>query len=224
MWNMHQVCPDPPHFPTKCDGCSAPFTFDHALSCNVGNSVTQRHDLIRDEIAEWASHAFQKSDVTIEPFDAPASDKNRSQRRCDVGVRGLFRPGQLTLVDITVINTECKTHLKHTPEKVILKAEADKRRKHGREIREARRHFAPFAMTTDGCLGPSAVTVVRKIASALADKTGIHYSVLVSRIRAGVSFAAVRAIFANCFGERQRVGSRRPRPFMAGLGLNAFRW
>ena len=165
-----------------------------------------------------------RNKLTIEPYDAPASDPNRSQRRCDVGIRGLFRPGQLSLVDVTVINTESTTHQRLSPEKAILKAEADKRRKHGREIREARRHFAPFAMTTDGYLGPSAVTVVRKIASAMADKTGIHYSVLVSRIRAGISFAAVRAIFANCYGERQRVGSRRPRPFMASLGLNSFRW
>ena len=97
------------------------------------------------------------------------------------------------------------------------------RRHHDTDLIAARRHFSPFALTTDGFLGPAAVTVVRRIASKLSQRKGIAYSVLVARIRAGISFALTRAVFDNLFGERRRVW-RQPRGFGDGIGLNTFRW
>ena len=213
----------PPTLPATCDGCLAPFTVEHALRCNVGNSIGNRHDAIRDEIYDWASYAWPKSGLRKEPRNTPPSDPARSQNRCDVGIRGLFKRGIWTFVDVTIINSEGKTHSKVSPDKALHNVEQAKRRHHKDELLASRRHFSPFGMTTDGLLGSAAVTLVRRLASAISEKSGIAYSVLVSRIRAGLSFALARAVFDNLFGERRRVG-RRPRSFGEGTGLNGFRW
>ena len=213
----------PPKLPAKCDGCNAPFTVEHDLRCNVGNSIGNRHDAIQDELYDWASAAWPLSALRKEPRNTPSSDDVRNQKRCDVGIRGLFKREAWTFVDITVINSECKTYAKVTPEKALSNAERAKRRHHETELIAARRHFSPFALTTDGFLGPAAVTVVRRIASKLSQRKGIAYSVLVARIRAGISFALTRAVFDNLFGERRRVW-RQPRGFGDGIGLNTFRW
>ena len=44
--------------PPKCDGCSADFTVQHALSCMKGGLVTQRHKEIRDRVGDMASFAW----------------------------------------------------------------------------------------------------------------------------------------------------------------------
>ena len=140
-----------------------------------------------------------------------------------MGIRGLFKRDIWTYIDVTVVNTEGKSLAKVTPDKALENAERAKRRHHKDDLFVSRRHFSPFALSTDGLLSPAAVTVVRRIAAKISQRKGIAYSVLVARIRAGISFALARAVFDNLFGERRRVG-RHPRGFGEGIGLNAFRW
>ena len=213
----------PPNLPATCDGCQAPFTVEHALRCNVGNSIGNRHDSIRDELYDWACAAWPLSGVRREPLDMPSSDTTGGMKRCDVGIRGLFKRDIWTYIDVTVVNTEGKSLAKVTPDKALENAERAKRRHHKDDLFVSRRHFSPFALSTDGLLSPAAVTVVRRIAAKISQRKGIAYSVLVARIRAGISFALARAVFDNLFGERRRVG-RHPRGFGEGIGLNAFRW
>ena len=47
---------DPTDLPSKCDGCGAPLTLQHALDCKVGGLAIQRHNEIRDCIGDIAAH------------------------------------------------------------------------------------------------------------------------------------------------------------------------
>ena len=46
---------DPTDLPSKCDGCGASLTMQHALDCKVGGLVIQRHNEIRDCIGDIAA-------------------------------------------------------------------------------------------------------------------------------------------------------------------------
>jgi hypothetical protein len=58
----------PSNFPQKCDGCDAPFTLQHALSCKKGGLVIIRHNEVQDKLAHLATKAFTPSAVRDEPL------------------------------------------------------------------------------------------------------------------------------------------------------------
>ena len=49
---------DPTDLPSKCDGCGASLTMQHALDCKVGGLVIQRHNEIRDCIGDIAAQVW----------------------------------------------------------------------------------------------------------------------------------------------------------------------
>ena len=59
---------EPLNMPSKCDGCGAKLTVDHALSCKKGGLVHMRHDDIGGEIRWLASCALSHSRVEREPY------------------------------------------------------------------------------------------------------------------------------------------------------------
>ena len=57
----------PKNLPNVCDGCSATFTVEHALTCKKGGLVIIRHNDCRDEFGDLSSKATSPSKVTTEP-------------------------------------------------------------------------------------------------------------------------------------------------------------
>ena len=41
--------------PSGCDGCSAPFSLDHALVCRKGGLIIQRHNEVQDAVGDLAA-------------------------------------------------------------------------------------------------------------------------------------------------------------------------
>ena len=71
--------------PPFCDGCSAPFTTTHALDCQKGGLVSQRHNEIRDLLCDLSSMAWSK--VTKEPVvTEPSSDSSGGGLIADCGI------------------------------------------------------------------------------------------------------------------------------------------
>ena len=57
---------DPTDLPSKCDGCGASLTMQHALDCRVGGLVIQRHNEIRDYIGNIVAQMWTQ--VVREPI------------------------------------------------------------------------------------------------------------------------------------------------------------
>ena len=57
-----------PNLPQHCDGCSAGFSIEHALSCKKGGLVFVRHNAVRDKAGALAELALPKTRVLYESF------------------------------------------------------------------------------------------------------------------------------------------------------------
>ena len=90
----------PLFMPEKCDGCGAPMTVEHALSCKVGGLVHICHDDVADEFGHLCALALKPSRVTHEPVinscgasmepsnnAAPATSSNAQVQRPRKGVK-----------------------------------------------------------------------------------------------------------------------------------------
>ena len=75
---------DPTDLPSKCDGCGASLTMQHALDCKVGGLVIQRHNELRDCIGDIAAQ------VVREPIVREA--EGDSGLWLDLGVCGVWQP------------------------------------------------------------------------------------------------------------------------------------
>ena len=58
----------PPDLPTHCDGCQSNFSISHALDCKKVGLVTERHNELRDRVADLAGKAFITYHVRDNPL------------------------------------------------------------------------------------------------------------------------------------------------------------
>ena len=96
---------DPTDLPSKCVGCGASLTLQHALDCKVGGLVIQRHNEIRDCIEDIAAQVWTQ--VVREPIVREAETQvGDSGLRLDLGIRGVWQPQAEALFDFKVIDTD----------------------------------------------------------------------------------------------------------------------
>ena len=101
--------------PTNC-ACGKKFTTDHAMGCLKGGFIHQRHDRVRDMIAEMVDDvAF---DVHVEPHlqevtgeDLPPTANTDNEARLDVAARGFWQRGDMVFFDVPVFNQFARSHI-----------------------------------------------------------------------------------------------------------------
>ena len=59
---------EPPYLPKYRDGCNARFSICHALDCKRVGLVKERHNELRDGVADLAGKAFTPSHVRSNPI------------------------------------------------------------------------------------------------------------------------------------------------------------
>lgn len=233
----------PPDLPTQCDGCLKNFSVRHALECKIGGLVLSRHDEIRDEICDLASRALKPSSVRDEPkihLSRPQEEmkakksqspihrnlrKSQSDERGDILIRGLWDRGTDCIIDVRITDTDSKSQRAKDPMKVLENHEREKKKKYLGPCLEQRRHFTPFVVSTDGLVGREASSLLRKLSSLLAEKSGKSYSEVRGFVNARMSIAIVRATHLCLRGSRvptSQMSSRRPE-WEDGAGLGLFR-
>ena len=168
--------PPPDPLPNICPSCGDPANLDHLLSCKHGGFVNVRHN---DVVNTWFSLSKSAGFVTDKevplPYNSPetsmsANDPDELEARIpgalearpDLAIRGLLQPQSTHWCDVAVMDTGAPTYLRMTPLAALKQAELKKYRKY--ESRLGTESFSPLVMSVYGTLGPSALSVARRIA------------------------------------------------------------
>jgi len=189
--------------PAFCDGCGAPSTLDHFLTCLKGGLIVQRHNEIRDAVGDLAAMVWGQ--VRREPIISDAAvDPSGETLVADLSVRGVWLPQAEALFDVRIVDTDAQSYLSHTPKSVLFGAEIEKKRKYSAACCERRAHFTPLCFSVDGLTGGEASSFIRRLASGLAVRWDKNYSNVLGWVRARLGFALVRATVLCLRGSRTR--------------------
>jgi hypothetical protein len=218
---LYRYAMQPSDLPPTCDGCDKPFSVDHAMSCPNGGLINARHDEIKCELGNPFLEASAPSRVRVEPMiypqfrttapvqltaALPPEDADQpaepDQTRGDLLLRGLFAPHTDCIVDVAIIDLNCKTHSSVPYEQALKTKEKSKRSLYLQPCLAQRRHFSPFVAATDGTLGPSATAILKNIARRLADKWQQPYSTTMGCVHGRISIALARACHRCLRGSR----------------------
>ena len=192
---------DPTDLPSKCDGCGASLTLQHALDCKVGGLVIQRHNEIRDCVGDIAAQVWTQ--VVREPIVREAETQvDDSGLRLDLGVRGVWQPQAEALFDFKVIDTDAPSYSNRSPESVLESGAQEKKRIYRQAVEDRRGTFTPFVISVDGLLHREAEHFLKRMATCVASKWKKSYAQTCGYIRARLSFAIIRAASLCLRGSR----------------------
>ena len=201
----------PPDLPTHCDGCNKKFSVRHVLECKKGGLIISCHNEIHDEICDLAAQAFTPSSVRDEPkihlsrskeainaMEAKSAvdrnlHKSQSEERGDLLIRGLWARGTDCIIDVRVTDTDCKSQHSKDPMKVLETHEKEKKKKYLESCLEQHHHFTPIVVLTDGLVGREAKTLLKKLSTLIAEKSGKSYSEVCGYVNARMSIAIIQA-------------------------------
>ncbi len=213
---------EPINLPTHC-ACGECFDSSHALSCSKGGFTISRHNEIRDLTAKIMSEVCH--DVEVEPKLQPLSGEqlrlasaNRDQdARLDIKARGLWGGAfECAFFDVRIFNPRAHSNQAPSTATVYRRHEQVKRRVYEQRVRDVEMaSFTPLVFSASGGFGPAASTTFKRMASLLAAKWDMPYSVVMGWLRCRTSFALLRSSIMCLRGSRQHVYGRVTRPELA---------
>ena len=193
----------PKNLPNVCDGCSATFTVEHALTCKKGGLVIIRHNDCRDEFGDLSSKATSPSKVTTEPpiynggnqpvtrqangASSTSNNNNNStqggEERGDLAVHGFVQRQKTAIFDFCITDTDAPSYGHQPSRKVLEKAAKRKKDKYLEARRERQRDFIPMAYSVDSMAGKVARAAEQRLASLLSGKWDRPYSKMAGVLR-----------------------------------------
>ena len=146
-----------PDSPSVCV-CGCSFTVDHAMICQRGGLIIQRHNEIRDLEAELLDMVCY--DVAIEPTLQPLAGEELNRRantapdaRLDVHCHGFWERQRAAFFDIRVCHPNADSYKELSPKQIYKLHEDEKKRKYASRIIEVENGtFTPLVFTTTVCL------------------------------------------------------------------------
>ena len=202
-----------PDSPSVCV-CGCDFNADHAMICQRGGLIIQRHNEIRDLEAELLDMVCH--DVAVEPTLQPLTGEelNRGANtapdaRLDVHCRGFWERQRAAFFDIRVCHPNADSYRDLTPNQVYKRHEDEKKRKYASRILEVEQGtFTPLVFTTTGGMSDECQRYHSRLAELISAKKQENYATTMSWIRTKVSFAILRTALVCSRGTRSRQGRR----------------
>ena len=164
------------NLPSSCDGCGEIFDVQNALSCKKGGLISQRHNEVRDIVAELSQIAWKQ--VHKEPVIRETTT-TESGLRADFLIRGVWNPQETASYDIRVTDTDARSYGNRSTAQVLKACESEKKNKHLEACRNRHIIFTPLVASVDGCLGKEFQHFVKRVGEVLAEKWEKPYSVVV---------------------------------------------
>ena len=198
-----------PDTPSVCV-CGCSFTLDHAMICQRGGLVIQRHNEIRDLQAELLDMVCY--DVEIEPSlqVLTGEELNRGANtapdtRLDVHCRGFWERQRAAFFDIRVCHPNADSYKDLNPKQIYCLHENEKKRKYASRVIEVEQGtFTPLVFTTTGGMADECLRYHARLAELISAKKHEDYATTISWIRAKVSFAILRSALLCLRGSRTR--------------------
>ena len=196
----------PPSLPDKCSGCCAPFSVDHAMSCKKGGLIMLRHNDLKHEWTMLCAEALPRRAITDEPLIHTSQDVQAAgdegtlplpEIRGDIGVHGFWRPGNTTIFDIRVTDTDATSQINKDPNKILQQHEKMKKDKYYDICQARNRHFTPLVFSIDGLRGQEANAACKRLAALISKKWSRPYSEVCGYVRSRIAIALVRSA-SNC--------------------------
>ena len=184
--------------PSQCP-CGKGFSVDHAMSCAKGGFIIQRHDRIRDLFTNLANETH--NDVASEPHLVPLTGEQlnnqanlQDEARLDISIRSFWEDGKRAFFDIMVFNPFAPTHLRNTIDKAFDSCEKIKKKHYNQRVIQIEHGtFTPLIFTPYGGAGREADNFIKRLALKIANKKGIHNSIITNWLRTKLSFELMRA-------------------------------
>ena len=193
--------------PAVCH-CGKPYNVDHALNCLKGGFIHQRHDRLRNVLANVLSEV--QKDVAIEPLLIPLtgeilpdSSTTDDEARLDIGARGFWQEGQQALFDLRIFNPFASSYLQTSLVKCFDNIQREKKRKYNPRVNQIEHgSFSPLVFTPYGGMGREAEHFVSTLFAKLALKRNLPYASIVNWLRSKISFALIRSAILCVRGTR----------------------
>ena len=200
--------------PLVCHACSKDFTVEHAMNCPTGGFPTIRHNELRDFTASLLSEVCHG--VSVEPHLQPLTGETFSLNsaivedgaRLDVAANGFWGSRhQKVFIDVKVFNPNASSYRGSSLSSLYHRLEKEKQRKYEQRIRDVEMGcFTPLVFSTFGGMSTISNIFFKRLASLLADKKDVSYSVVMSWLRCRVSFSLLRSAIDCLRGARSSKG------------------
>lgn len=198
----------PPRLPSICV-CGKDFSVDHSMSCSHGGYLGLRHNEVRDLLGNLLDETCHNVSLEPElgPLDGEALPRatNTTDARLDIRANGFWGGSRhnCAFFDVRVFYPHAQSYRSTPIDKLFRDQEREKRRKYEHRIREVdRSSFTPLVFSSSGGAAPAATVFLKRLASLLAEKRGLPYSVVVGWLRCRLSFALLRSSILCLRGSR----------------------
>ena len=197
-----------PKLPMHC-GCGKQNSIDHSLTCATGGYVIFRHNRIRDTVAKILKEVC--IDVKTEPALIPVeADFNRQEignktegARLDVSCLGIWSPLEKTLMDVRIFHPCAPSYMSKSIETLYTDNERSKKRAYNaRVINIEKATFVPLVFSTHGGMGKECRTLLKRVATKIADKRGERYAHVINHLTTRLRFSLLRSVLLMLRGTR----------------------
>ena len=139
--------------------------------------------------------------------------------RGDVGARGFWKRGVESIFDVRIVDTDCKSHMKTAPNKVLARQEKQKKSKYLQHCLDARKTFTPLVFSIDGLMAVETTAAVKRLSSLLSTKWNRTYSEVCGFVRSRIALSLVRATSLCLRGPRSAPSHTTSPYWESGSGL-----
>ena len=141
--------------PMLC-ACGVQFSVDHAMVCQRGGFIIQRHNELRDLEAEMLRMVC--NDVEVEPVLQEVTGETLNHgankapdARLDIHARGFWERQRSAFFDVRVCHPNADSYKDLTPKQIYKKHKNEKKRQYAERVMEIEQgKFTPLVFTTTG--------------------------------------------------------------------------